>query len=275
MPDIHEQIKEKFNTLSSAQKNVAHYIFENMEEAVVSSAQKIAEKSNVSEATVHRFAQALQFENFMEMKKEMIQFLHYNRRAVNNLLLTTAAKPDSWLEQHFLQEAENIVSTSKEISQMDIQRAAELLLSARRIWIGGWRMGLSITSFMQFVLNYMLGNCSMIPQGEAAEYTSYFQKGDLVLLSAFPRYDSLTLKIAELAKAKGVSVIGLTDSSLSPICKFTTIHFFAKTKSNSFLDSYTAALSICNAIINEVAYIGGERIKFNINHVEEHFEKFK
>ncbi|MBP3040317.1 MurR/RpiR family transcriptional regulator [Bacillaceae bacterium Marseille-Q3522] len=274
MIKINERIKGKFSELSNSQKKVAYYILENIEEAALNSAQKIAESSQVSEATVHRLAQALGFESFMEMKQEIQQFIRNDQRAVNNLISATTLPQDSWLEQHFLQEAENIIYTSQGIAKKEINLAAGKLIYANYIWIGGWRMSLAVTSFMQFALKYMLGNCLLIPQGEAAEYTAYFKKEDVIFVCAFPRYDYRLIKIAEMAKEKGAYVIALTDSSLSPICKTADLSLFAKKKSKSFLDSYTAAVSICNAIINEISYIGGERVKSNIENMEIYFSAF-
>ncbi|API93285.1 hypothetical protein J32TS6_11230 [Virgibacillus pantothenticus] len=267
-------IHEKYDQLSEAQRKVARYMLKNMEEVVVLSAQKIATLSDVSEATVHRFAQTLGYSSFIELKQAIHATVRNNQRALNNLLTTTAEKPDSWLEKHFLQEADNIAYTSKTVKESDIQAAAEKLLQARHIWIAGWRLGLSITTYMRFVFSYMLGNSTLIPQGEAAEYSAHFKKADVLIASVFPRYDRKTLQIIKLAKDKEVQIIILTDSSLCPACKYADITLFVRTKSKGFLDSYTAALSVCQAIVNEISYLGGDRIKENIKQIEAYYPAF-
>jgi len=150
-----------------------------------------------------------------------------------------------------------------------------MLLDADRIWIAGWRMGLSVTSFFSFVLKYMLGNCELIPQGGVAEYASYIKPGDLVFACGFPRYCSRTLKVAALAKEQGTKVIALTDSGLSPFAKLADTTLLAACKSTGFLDSYTAALSIVNALINEISHLEKERVKANIEKMEVMFKQFQ
>ncbi|MFC4402544.1 MurR/RpiR family transcriptional regulator [Gracilibacillus xinjiangensis] len=274
MTTIYDQLQEQFHSLSSSQKKVAHFILGNMEEVVVLSAAKIAEISEVSEATVHRLAQTIGCKSFLEMKQEIHSYNCADNRAVKNLMATTVMQEDTWLEQHFVQEVDNLILTSRELSKKDINQAARKLIEAEHIWIGGWRMSLTVTSYMQFVLKYMLGNSQLIPQGEVAEYTANFQQQDVIFVCAFPRYDYQIIKILEIARKKGLYVIALTDSPLSPVCNYADLSLFAKNKSKSFLDSYTAAVSICNAIVNEISFIGGEHVKSNILEMEDYYNIF-
>nr|WP_240793466.1 MurR/RpiR family transcriptional regulator [Psychrobacillus vulpis] len=269
-----EKITQTFHTLSDAQKKVAHYMLENTQEIVVHTAQKVAEASNVSEATVHRLSKALGYESFFEMKQDIHQFVKNDHRAVNNFITKTAMKQESWLEEHFLQEADNIIQTSQGIQKDRIHLAARYFLDADHIWVAGWRMGISVTSYMQFVLKYMLGKSQMIPQGEAAEYVTYLKKGDVLFVTSLPRYCQKTLTIAKIAKEKEVQIIAITDSQIAPICEYADIVFLVKSKSKSFLDSYTSAVSVCNAIVNEIAYIGKDDVMDNIKEMETKFEIF-
>lgn len=275
MKNIKELIQTKYDQLSSSQKKTAYYLLENLQDAAISSAQKIAAASGVSEATVHRLAQNLGFESFMLLKKELRNELRKKTRAINNLESISTVKDDSWLNSHFYLEAENILETSKEITVEDIKSAAALILDAKTVWVGGWRMGLSVTSYMSFILNYMLGNSYLIPQGEVAEYLARFADGDVAFLCSFPRYNKVITEVAEFAKERGMKVIAITDSPVSPICKYADVVLIAKSASKSFVDSYTAAVSVCNAIVNEVSYLGKERVREHIEKVEDHYLSFK
>lgn len=269
-----EKMTSQFPSLSSAQQKVAHYILENIEEVVACSAKSIAEASSVSEATVHRLAQSLGYEGFSEMKLDIHQFVKNDHRAVNKFITTTTFQQESWLEKHFLQEADNVIQTGQGMDGVALREVAELFLQAEQIWIAGWRMGLSVTAFMQFVLKYMLGTSEMIPQGEAAEYANHFKEGDVLFVCSFPRYCQRTLKLAKIAKERNMKIVALTDNQLSPICEVADFVFYAKNKSGNFLDSYTAAVSICNAIVSEIAYIGKDKVMHNIQEMEQYFATF-
>ncbi|WP_284141186.1 MurR/RpiR family transcriptional regulator [Virgibacillus sp. LDC-1] len=275
MNSINEIIKQKYESLSRTQQKAAHYILENMEEITVLSAHKIGVNSNVSEATVHRLAQALEFRSFLEMKQAIHHFMKKDQRVVHKLASTTTVKQESWLEQHFIQEAENILRTNEQLEKKTVTMIAHAFLDANKIWIAGWRMGLSVTSYMRFALQYMLGNTMLIPQGEIAENTAYLRHGEVLFICAFPRYCKKTIQVVKAAKEQGVCVIAITDSPLSPVYTLADYCILAKNKSKSFLDSYTAALSVCHAILKEISYVGGERIKKNIKNMEDYFELFE
>lgn len=275
MSTIAEKIEEQFDALSVAQKKVAHYIQSNMQDAVMLSAQKIASKSGVSEATVHRLAQALAYPSFSSMLQDLRGHVLKDQRAVKNFVFTTSQQEDSWIEKHFVQEIENLRETMAWTDKSHIHQAARMLLDADRIWIAGWRMGLSVTSFFSFVLKYMLGNCELIPQGGVAEYAAYIRPGDIVFACGFPRYCSRTLKVATLAREQGTKVIALTDSGLSPFAKLADLTLLAACKSTGFLDSYTASLSVTNALINEISHLEKERVKQNIEKMELMFKAFQ
>jgi DNA-binding MurR/RpiR family transcriptional regulator len=275
MAYINKRIKERFAELSSSQKKVAHYLLENMEEVMLVSANQIALQAGVSEATVHRLARELGYDSYRTMKQAIHEFIKKDYRSVRNLVSTTTLKRDQWLEQHFVQEAENILHTSKGISESEINIAAQALLRAPNIWIAGWRMALSVTTYLQFILKYMLGNSSLIPQGETAEYAAYFKEEDVVFVCSFPRYDQKVLQIAKVAQDRGAYVIGLSDSTVAPIKAYTNLCLLAKCKSKSFLDSYTAAVSVINAIVSAISYLDETRVQSNIQQVEENFVTFQ
>ncbi|AWI10936.1 transcriptional regulator [Caldibacillus thermoamylovorans] len=272
--EIYELIQSNYRRLSNAQKKAAHYLLDNIEEVFSSSAAEIAKNADVSEATVYRLAQRLGFSSFREMKQAFGKLIKENYRSVNNLITSTTLTKDDWLKEHFLQEADNILQSAENIRQVEITIAAEATLEAPTVWLGGWRMGLSVTSYFQFILQYMLGKGVMIPQGETAEYAAYIKDDDVVFLTAFPRYDNKVLRLAKIARERGAYVIGLTDSTVSPIKQYANLCLIAKRKSKGFLDSYTAAVSVCNAIVYEISFIGKEQVKRNIEQVEKYYMEF-
>lgn len=275
MSTIYEKIQRHFEQLSPGQKKVAHYLQSHLEDAALHPASKIAAKAGVSEATVHRLAQALAYSGFSDMHQDLQRFVLKDQRAVKNFIHSTSTHEETWLEKHFTQELQNIRETMLQVDKEQIYQTARLLLAADRIWIAGWRMGLSVTSFLSFVLKYMLGNCELIPQGGVAEYASYISSNDVVFACGFPRYCPRTLKVSRLAKEQGTQVIALTDSSLSPFAKLADLTLLARNESTGFLDSYTASLSVVNAIINEISYLDKERVQGNIERMETMLKQFQ
>ena len=271
---ISQRIKERFHTLTLTMQQVAKYIIYNTENLNNISAREIAEETNVSTATVIRTVKALGYDDYHSFKIDISNLLSDDKRALRNFINTTTLVEDDWLNKHFEQESENILRSSDKISPTEVDLAAELLLNANHIYTAGWRLGRSVSNHLQFTLKYMLGNATNIPQGLAPDYATYFKKGDVLVVTSFPRYDSTILKLCKIAKEKGVYVISITDKDNTSVRRLSNINFEVSTTSYGFLDSYTAAVSVSNAMIKSLTMLGDERIKENIESIEEHYKSF-
>lgn len=276
MKTIITRIEERFSKLSPGQKTVAHYIQTHTKDAALLPARELAEQSGVSEATVHRLAVALSYPGYSGMRKELQQFAMDEQRAVRNFTQSVnQPHEESWLEKHFNREIDNLRHTMNGLDKKEIERVARLLLEADRIWVAGWRLGLAVTSSFAYVLKYMLGNCELIPQGGVAEYVTYIGKKDVVFVCGFPRYCARTLKVARMAREQGATVIALTDSALSPFAESADVVLLARNASTNFLDSYTSALSVVHAIVNEISYLERDRVQENIQKMEGALKEFR
>lgn len=271
---ISQRIKERFHTLTLTMQQVAKYIIYNTENLNNISAREIAEQTNVSTATVIRTVKALGYDDYHSFKVDISNLLSDDKRALRNFINTTTLVEDDWLNKHFEQESENILRSSDNISQTEVDLAAELLLNANHIYSAGWRLGTSVSNHLQFTLKYMLGNVTNIPQGLAPDYATYFKKGDVLIVTSFPRYDSILLKLCKAAREKGVYVISITDKENASIRTLSNINFEVSTTSYGFLDSYTAAVSVSNAMIKSLTMLGDARIKENIESIEAHYKLF-
>lgn len=275
MTTIIERIEQHFESLSPGQKSVAHYIQTHVKEVALQSVQQIAANSGVSEATVHRLAVALSYSGYSVMRKDLQKFVLKEQHTVKSDVRLAIYQDNTWLEKHFEQEIENIRQTMSGTDKAQIESAARMLLGAKRIWVVGWRLGLSVTAFLAYVLRYMLGNSELIPQGGVAEYVSYMEPDDVIFASGFPRYCPRTLKVIRIARERGAKVIAITDSSLSPFAKLSDLVLLGSCKSEGLLESYTASLSVVNAIINEIAYLDKERIQHNIEKMDISLREFR
>src|SRR3954451_2626483 len=75
-------IQARFDAFSRSQKDVAQYIFDNLDEAAFQTAEELARRACTSSSTVVRFSQALGFEGFPELQQAARD--EYRRRPNNN-----------------------------------------------------------------------------------------------------------------------------------------------------------------------------------------------
>ena len=76
---------------------------------------------------------------------------------------------------------------------------------------------------------------------------------DAVIAFSFPRYSASTTKGARYCCSAGATVIGITDSKLSPLGQCCDHVLVAKSDMVSLVDSLVAPLSMINALIVAIA----------------------
>jgi len=75
MKNILDQISSHYPKLTPSQQKIAEYIFHNLNDALILNSTQIANKANVSEATISRFVTSLGFSGFSEFKREVGQLI--------------------------------------------------------------------------------------------------------------------------------------------------------------------------------------------------------
>jgi len=151
-------------------------------------------------------------------------------------------------------DMENINKTMNNISLESFDKFVEEMLKANSIYIVGLRTAASLAYFMGFTLHLLLKNVTTITFGvsDLFERLININKKDLLIGISFPRYTLQTVEIMEYAKKKGAKTAAITDSVISPLAQLADISVFANSNLNSFIDSFTAPLSLVNALVTAV-----------------------
>lgn len=266
---LQQRIDAVFDDLTPAQQKATIYIRKKWEQICMMTAKEVGQKADVSEATIQRIAVCLGFESFRHMKTQMKNNLLKNRAVVNFKLKDTQnPNKTSWLDEHINTEVNNIVQTFHLNSNTVLERGADLLIRSSRIWVIGDKMGSGASAYLCFSLNYLIGKTVQLNQSNCYEYLSFMNEEDVLIVIGFQRYCKNTLKITELARSKGVQVLAFTDCDLSPFAKLADVALYALTDSIIFLDSYSAVLSLAQALISKVVKLDQQAIRLNIENTE-------
>ena len=97
---------------------------------------------------------------------------------------------------------------------------------------------------------------------------------DVVIAFSFPRYSTSTGKGARYCRSTGATVIGLTDSRLSPLGQNSDYVLLAKSDMLSLVDSLVAPLSVVNALIVAIASKREKELAKTFNELEHIWEEY-
>jgi len=86
---------------------------------------------------------------------------------------------------------------------------------------------------------------------------------------SFPRYTRITVEVIMYAREMGARVVAVTDSELSPLAGSADWVLTVPYEIDSYMESFTAALSLVNAIVTALAFKNRENTIETLREMEE------
>lgn len=276
--DILTLLQSKSHTFSKGQRAIAHFITESYDKAAFMTASRLGKTVGVSESTVVRFAMELGFEGYPEMQKAMQEMVVNRLTSVQRIEVAHDRIGNQDILSTVLQsDIEKLRQTSEVVSRKDFLSAVDAIVKARRVFILGVRSTAPLASFLGYYLGQMLDTVHIVTtSGTSAVFEQIISVDDrdTVIAFSFPRYSTSTAQGAEFCRSKGARVIGITDSSVSPLGRNCDHVLLAKSDMISLVDSLTAPLSIANALIVAVAARREGELEHKFSELERVWEKY-
>ena len=276
--DILKILQKKEATFSKGQKRIAKYITEAYDKAAFMTASKLGKTVGVSESTVVRFAVDLGFDGYPSMQKAMQEMVLNRLTSVQRIEVANDRLGDQDVISTVLHsDMEKLRQTGETISREDFSAAVNAILQAKRIYILGVRSAAPLANFLGYYLNYMFNNVHVVTGsgvGEMFEKIVGVNSQDVVIAFSFPRYSASTTRGAQYCRSTNATVIGVTDSKLSPLGQCCDHVLVAKSDMVSLVDSLVAPLSVVNALIVAIAAKREKELSQTFANLEKIWEEY-
>lgn len=277
--DILSILKSKSTGFSKGQRRIADFITEYYDKAAFMTASRLGKTVNVSESTVVRFAMELGYDGYPSMQKAMQEMVLNRLTSVQRIGVTNDRLGDQDVVSMVLHgDMEKLRQTNETVSRENFRNAVEAILRAKRIFVLGVRSAAALANFMGYYLNYMFDNVHVVTTSggsEMFEKLVNIEAGDVVIAFSFPRYSTATVKGVQYCRSVGASVVGLTNSNLSPLAQHSDHILVAKSDMVSLVDSLVAPLSLVNALLVALASGREEILAKNFDTLERVWEEYK
>ena len=279
MKNILDQISSYYPKLTPSQKKVASYLHDNINEAFLLNSFQIAKKANVSEATVTRFISTLGYSGFSEFKREIAQRVVKDFSTTKRLADSAESLEGqgSIFTEILNGDIENIRTLRATISDQLFEAAVKKLCSARSIYMLGLRSSYALAFYLAFNLRFFLKKVILLTPGigDIPEQVLGVKKDDALVVISFRRHTRESFDIAEKIKKKEASVVAITNSELSPVAKLADVSLITSTKIPTYIESFTAPMSLINALITAIALRKKDKAISALNKLENTFEEFQ
>lgn len=250
--DLMKLILQRFQRLSKGQKLIGEFILKHYDKAAFMTAAKLGSSVGVSESTVVRFADELDYNGYPKLQKALQELIKTKLTTVQRIELSNDFMgEETTLKSVLKSDMDNIRSTLEKINNDTFEEVVDKILSAKKIYIIGLRSSTALAEFLGFYLNLILDNVRVVTYGvsDIFEQLLRLDSSDLIIGIGFPRYSSKTVKALKYAKDNGATVVALTDGLLSPLAYEADFTLLVQSNMASFVDSLVAPLSVINALI--------------------------
>ena len=276
--DILSVLKTQEHTFSKGQRRIARYIRESYDKAAFMTANRLGKTVGISESTVVRFAVELGFDGYPGMQKALQEMVVNRLTSVQRIEVTNDRIGDQNVLSMVLQsDMEKLRQTAETVDQTAFDAAVKAVLGAERVFILGVRSAAPLANFLGYYLNYMFHNVHILTVSGASEMFEQIvgiNAKDAVIAFSFPRYSATTFKAAQYCRSTGATVIGVTDTNLSPLGECSDHVLIAKSDMVSLVDSLVAPMSVVNALIVAIAAQKEKELSTTFQELEHIWEEY-
>jgi len=221
--EFEARLLEIADRLPKRLKQCADYVAANQDRIAVSTVAEMAEGAGVQSSAFMRFCQILGFSGFSEMQKIFRDsyaggWPDYSTR-LEHLRETEAGSAPALLAEFAEASRTSLESLLKTIDPQALEKAVDLLATAETIHIIGVRRAFPVASYLAYALEKMQVPAMLHSAVGKLENQHSIRKGDVLLAISFSPYSPETITMAENASARGIDVIAITDTIVSPMSK--------------------------------------------------------
>ncbi len=274
---IDQIVSEKPTDLTPTQRKVLDFILKHPADAVFYTATELAVKLQVSDTSIVRLAQALGYKGYPHLKRKLREFVKPKITTVERLGETVRRVESTGdiLGSVMVRDLNNLKSTLEETDPAVFSTVVNEMDAARRIFVIALRSTHCLGVFMTSALKFLGRDVVLLTPGigEMADQMRDLGEKDLVIGFAFPRYTRVTVEVLKEARERGARVVVVTDGELSPLNQFAHHSLTAAYELDSYVESFTAALSLVNALVTALAFESRVDTLQILNEMEDSWER--
>ncbi|WP_404363260.1 MurR/RpiR family transcriptional regulator [Marinobacter sp.] len=254
---IAERLQQQAGSLTRAERQLGDLILENYPASGLGSITTVAQNAGVSTPTVARMVQKLGYKGFPDFQTALY-------RELEARISNPIAKHDNWAEKapgghilnRFADAAINNIRNSLAQVETDVfdSSCAMLTEKDRAIYVVGGRITRTLADYFYLHMQVMRSGITHIPTISNAwpHYLLDVKAGDVFVIFDVRRYESSTLKLAEMAAERGAEIILFTDQWCSPVQRFANQCFSSRIGVPSAWDSTVAILLLLETMLADI-----------------------
>jgi len=274
---LHAEMLAAFDRMPKQLQAAARWALDHPQDVALLTVREQAKRAGVVAATMTRLAQRLGFDGYDAVRAIYAENLR--RRATSvfspkaEALVARRRRTGEASLAHDLIEAlvHQMAGLAGPAALAQLAAAVEVLARARRIHVLGQRSCYPVAFHFAYVFGLAGGRVRLLdsPGGTGSDALRDARKGDALLAISVKPYTRTTVEVTRYAVRRGVAVVAITDSAVSPLAQQARAIILVPTESPSFFHTMTPAFAVVEALAALLAAAGGEAALTAVREIEE------
>ena len=243
-------LTERIDQLSVKRQEIIRPILEHPREFVLLSVRALAQHLGTDPATIVRIVRGLGFDSYRGFQQHLHERSLAFATSLDTMQPTGRDGMPGYIRESLEQDLKNLQGLKNSLDARRLVGLAKRLYGARRILLLAGDLATYLADYFEYQISVVgLPVFSATSSGRIAHLVRTVNKQDLVIAISFRRGLRQTVEGAQQARARGAYCVGIADTFLSPLARECNELFVASIESTSFAASYTAPITLLNAIL--------------------------
>ncbi|MDQ3226902.1 MAG: MurR/RpiR family transcriptional regulator [Chloroflexota bacterium] len=255
--DVFARLAAAQPSLTPKMARLATFVADNYVRVAFMNTRDLAAAAGVSPTTVVRFPALLGYRNFDDLRSNIQDRVNFDLTGVARLQQSALVNrsPAALLRRIIDADCDSLRALAQTFSEPQIERFTNAMLAAERVTIVGIRYVSPLTMFFEYSLAKIKENVQAYTHADSSLFdrVRLMDAGDVMIVIAFARYPAELVALARYAHRRGVRMLAITDSPLSPILPLAEVTLFAKTSMLDFVGSLAAPAALITCIVSDLA----------------------
>jgi len=273
--DLSQQLRDAFDRLPPEVQRAARWVVDHPGETGLLSMRQQAARAGVSPPTMLRLARALGFRDYASLRRPFQvvmagRAVDFGRRASALQSAPGANRVDRLARELSASQVEDVQSVLALNTPAAVEAVVAAIADARRVGFIGVRASFGIAFEFRYAYHLIARNGVLFEGigGTLQDQVDTLGRNDVLVAISHEPYSMPTVRAVDAAAARGVGVVALTDSTLSPLARKATHTLLYQTDSVSFFPSMIAPLALVELLLARLAARGGKAVLTRLAEVE-------
>ena len=271
--DINQLVAGCYDQLTKSEKRIADFMRQNRDEAAFLSAAEIAERLDLSEATMVRFARTLGFDSYPALRaalqEEFRQLATHSARLRSRL--DDLHQEGDIFERLVASEVNFLTESLATLDREAFAAAVELLRTHQRIFVFGLGPSISLVDLLDIRLTRSARHVIPLRTSgrEMLEPLLLMGKDDLLVAIGFFNMTPSLRLVIEQANQHQTPVILVTDTLGPLVGEKATVTLAARRGPVSSFHSLTVPMTIINALMLALSSVDQDTVMTNLDKLDQ------